>query len=102
MEREVILEIPLCWNCGHDKTVTQVAWDYVYPDDEEKPFVSCQKLSLPMTAYTPAMMMSLPSVPGATIHTDYCAKCGAQRVTMVEKVSIPGQVFAAMMGQPPR
>lgn len=105
-DEDILLDVPFCWNCGHDETITQKSWKMIYPDDEEIPFTSAVKDMIPMTAYSPEIMMSLPSVPGIILHTDYCAKCGAPRATRCVRTFIPGYVFQQMMpqqgNQPPR
>ena len=98
VDENIIVDIPKCWNCGHDETVSQKAWKFANPEDKDPPFTSANKAIVPLTASSTAVMMSLPSVPGAMIHTDHCAKCGAPRATRAEKTSIPGEVFRQMMG----
>lgn len=97
-ETHIIVDIPTCYSCGYDKTVSQVAWHDLHPDDEDPPFTSCEKKVAPLTKQTPQVMMTLLTVPGALLHLDYCGKCGAPRMIRAERFSIPASVFQAMLG----
>ena len=90
------INFPLCWNCGHDKTATQLACQEEKDKGviEKDAFVSMRKTGVPLIGKIPPKL----TVNVLIAHWDVCLKCGVERCTRVEVITQPVQV---QMGNAP-
>ena len=96
---EIIADMPLCFNCGHDKTITQEAWEKTHTGEDLSLFASAQKSGIPLTAQSMNATLAMPFVKTLIIHEDFCAKCGAPRAIRAEIMTLPTSDIKKMTQQ---
>ncbi len=98
-ENIIVVDIPICQNCGHDQTITQKAWEDTHEGEDLNIFTSFRKSGVPLTAQSRQGTLAMPFVKVLVFHEDFCAKCGMLRATRAEIQTVSTSQVQTIMQQ---